>query len=187
VIGFIAGFYIGAHAIQIAMEQGFLETTLGIIFGLLGGVIGAFASYVFVMIGIIIVAGLLGFAVAGGILSLFDLDPSCISALIGLGSAGAAVWLTLRYKLVRYVLIIMTAVLGSTAIMLSVLLFLNRITVAELTSQQGIVYPVFNEAPVFWIISLVLIGAGIYVQYLASREFDFENINVFERWSAANR
>lgn len=187
VIGFIAGFYIGAHAIQIAMDQGFLATTLGIIFGLLGGVIGAFASYVFMMIGIVIVAGLLGFAVAGGILSLFDLDPSCISALIGLGSAGAAVWLTLRYKLVRYVLIIMTAVLGSTAIMLSVLLFLNRITVAELTSQQGILYPVFSEAPVFWIISLVLIAAGIYVQYLASRNFDFENINVFERWSAAKR
>ena len=169
------------------MEQGFLATTLGIIFGLLGGVIGAFASYVFLIIGIVIVAGILGFAVAGAILSLFDLDPGCISALVGLGSAGLAVWLTMRYKLVRYVLIVMTAVLGATAIMLSVLLFLNRITIEELTSQQGIVYPVFNEAPVFWIIFLVLIGAGIYVQYFASRNFDFDNIKVFDRWSAANR
>jgi hypothetical protein len=187
VIGFIVGFYIGAHAIQIAMDQGFLATTLGIIFGLLGGVIGAFASYVFFIIGIVLVAGLMGFAVAAGILSLFDIDPGCIAALFGLGSAAAAVWLTMRYNLVRYVLIFITAVLGSTWIMLSVLLFLNRITVEQLTSQQGIVYPVISEAPLFWIISLVLIVAGIYVQFIASRDFDFDNIKIFDRWRAANR
>ena len=187
IIGFIAGFYIGAQAIQIAMDQGFLATTLGVIFGLLGGVIGAFASYVFLMIGIVLVAGMLGFAVAAAILSLFDLDPGCIAALFGLGSAGAAVWLTMRYKLVRYVLIVMTAVLGANAIMLSVLLFLNRVSVEDIVSPLGTVAPILSESPLYIIIFLVLLGSGIYVQFIASRDFDFDNIKIFERWSAANR
>jgi hypothetical protein len=187
IMGFIAGFYIGAQAIQIAMDQGFLATALGVIFGLLGGVIGAFASYVFLMIGIVLVAGMLGFAVAAAILSLFDLDPGCIAALLGLGSAGATVWLTMRYKLVRYVLIVMTAVLGANAIMLSVLLFLNRISVEDIVSPLGTVAPILSESPLYIIIFLVLLGSGIYVQFIASRDFDFDNIKIFERWSAANR
>lgn len=187
IIGFIAGFYIGAQAIQIAMDQGFLATTLGIVFGLLGGVIGAFASYVFFIIGIVLVAGFLGFAVAAAILNLFDLDPGCIAALVGLGTAGAAVWLTMRYKLVRYVLILMTAVLGTNAIMLSVLLFLNRVSVEDIVSPVGTVAPILTESPLYILVFLALLVAGSYVQFIASRDFDFENIKIYERWSPTNR
>ena len=187
IIGFIAGFYTGAQAIQIAMDQGFLATTLSIVFGLLGGVIGAFASYVFFIIGVVLVAGFLGFAVAAAILSLFDLDPGCIAALFGLGTAGAAVWLTMRYKLVRYVLILMTAVLGANAIVLSVLLFLSRVSVEDIVSPVGTVAPILTESPLYILIFLALLVAGIYVQFIASRDFDFDNIKIFERWRPTNR
>ena len=187
IIGFIAGFYTGAQAIQIAMDQGFLATTLSIVFGLLGGVIGAFASYVFFIIGVVLVAGFLGFAVAAAILSLFDLDPGCIAALFGLGTAGAAVWLTMRYKLVRYVLILMTAVLGANAIVLSVLLFLSRVSVEDIVSPVGTVAPILTESPLYIITFLALLVAGIYVQFIASRDFDFDNIKIFERWRPTNR
>ena len=187
VMGFISGFYVGAQAIQIAMDQGFFATTLGIIFGLLGGIIGAFAAYMFLILGIVLAAAILGFAVAAGVLNLFNIDPGCIAALIGLGSAGAAVWLTWRNRLVRYVVILITAVLGANAIILSVLLFLNRIELADIVSPLGTVSPILNDSPLYIIVFVVLFGAGVYVQYLASREFDFENIKVFERWSATNR
>jgi hypothetical protein len=187
VMGFIAGFYIGAQAIQIAMDQGFLATTLSVVFGLLGGVIGAFASYVFFIIGIVLVAGILGFAVAAAIMNLLNLEPGCIAPLLGLGSAGAAVWATMRYKLIRYVLILITAVLGANAILLSVLLFLGRVSVEDIVSPMGTVAPVLSNSTLYIILFVVLVGAGIYVQFLASRDFDFDNIKIFERWSAANR
>ena len=187
IIGFIAGFYTGAQAIQIAMDQGFLATTLSIVFGLLGGVIGAFASYVFFIIGVVLVAGFLGFAVAAAILSLFDLDPGCIAALFGLGTAGAAVWLTMRYKMVRYVMILMTAVLGANAIVLSVLLFLSRVSVEDIVSPVGTVAPILTESPLYILVFLALLVAGIYVQFIASRDFDFDNIKIFERWRPTNR
>lgn len=187
IIGFIAGFYIGAQAMQIALGEGFLATTLSIIVGLGSGVIGAFASYVLMIIGIILIAGIMGFAVTAGILNLFSIDNTCISSLIGLASAIAAVWLTLRLSLVRYVLIFLTAILGADLIILSVLLFFNRITLDQITSPLGTISPILRDSPLYIVIFLVLLGAGIYVQYIASRDFDFENIKVFERWSAANR
>jgi hypothetical protein len=187
IIGFIAGFYTGAQAMQIALNEGFLSTILSIIVGLAGGVIGAFASYVFMMLGIVLVAGILGFAVTAGILNLLGVSTGCLSALVGLASAGAAVWLTWRYKLVRYVLIVITAILGADLIILSVLLFFNRISVQQIVSPLGTISPILKESPLYIIFFLVLFGAGVYVQFIASRDFNFEDIKLFERWSAANR
>jgi len=66
----------------------------------------------------------------------------------------------MRYKLVRYVLIVMTAVLGANAIMLSVLLFLNRVSVEDIVSPLGMVAPILSESPLYIIIFLVLLGSG---------------------------
>ena len=187
IVGFIGGFYVGAQAMQIALNEGFLATTLSIIVGLVGGAIGAFAVYIFLIIGIIIAAAILGFAITAGILDLLGVSTGCLSSLVGLASAGAAVWLTWRYRLVRYVLIVITAIIGADLIILSVLLFFNRITVEEIVSPLGTISPILRESPLFIVIFLVLFAAGVYVQYIASKDFDFENIKLFERWSAANR
>ncbi len=187
IVGFIAGFYIGAQAMQIALDEGFLATTLSIIVGLGAGVVGAFASYIFMILAIVLVAGIMGFAITAGIMDLLSIDTSCLSSLVGLASAVVAVWLTMRYKLVRYVLIVITAFLGADLIILSVLLFFNRISVEQITSPLGTISPVLTESPLYIVLLLALFGAGVYVQYLASRDFDFENIKIFDRWSAANR
>jgi hypothetical protein len=187
IVGFIAGFYIGAQAMQIALDEGFLATTLSIIVGLGAGVVGAFASYIFMILAIVLVAGIMGFAITAGIMDLLSIDTSCLSSLVGLASAVVAVWLTMKYKLVRYVLIVITAFLGADLIILSVLLFFNRISVEQITSPLGTISPVLTESPLYIVLLLALFGAGVYVQYLASRDFDFENIKIFDRWSAANR
>ena len=187
IIGFIFGFYTGAQAMQIALDEGFLSSALSIIVGLAAGAIGAFASYVFVIMGLVLVAGILGFAVTAVILELLGLDTGCIATLVGLASAIAAVWLSFRYQLFRYIIIILTALLGASNIILAVLLFLNQVTLEQLTSPNGIISPIVSESPIYILLLVVLFGAGVYVQVIASRTFDFENIKLFERWSAANR
>lgn len=187
VVGFIAGFYVGAQAMQIALNEGFLATTLSVVVGLGSGIIGAFASYLFFIFGIIMVSGIVGFALAAGIMALFNLDSGCIASLIGLASAIGAVWLTVRYKLVRYVLIVFTAILGADAIILSLLVFFNRISVEQLASPLGTISPILKESPLYIILFIALFGAGVYIQFVASRDFNFEDIKLFERWSAANR
>jgi hypothetical protein len=92
IVGFIAGFYIGAQAMQIALDEGFLATTLSIIVGLGAGVVGAFASYIFMILAIVLVAGIMGFAITAGIMDLLSIDTSCLSSLVGLASAVVAVW-----------------------------------------------------------------------------------------------
>lgn len=187
VVGFIVGFYAGAQAMQIALDEGFLATTLSVVVGLGAGILGAFGAYVIFIMGIILIAGIVGFAVTAGIFDLLGVDNSCIASLIGLAFAAGGVWLTLRYKLVRYVIIVFTAIIGADAIILSVLLFLNRITVEEITAPGGIFAPVFKSSPLFIIIFLALFGAGVYIQWVASRDFNFEDIKLFERWSPTNR
>lgn len=54
--GFIVGFYVGAQAMHIALDEGFLTTTLSIIVWLGAGTIGAFASYVFLIMGLVLLA-----------------------------------------------------------------------------------------------------------------------------------
>ena len=66
-------------------------------------------------------------------------------------------------------------------------MFFNRITIEEIVSPLGTISPILRESPLFIVIFLVLFAAGVYVQYIASKDFDFENIKLFERWSAANR
>jgi hypothetical protein len=85
------------------------------------------------------------------------------------------------------VLIVITAILGANTIILSLLLFFNRISVEQIVSPLGTISPILKESPLYIILFLALFGAGVYVQFLASRDFDFENIKIFERWSAANR
>lgn len=187
IVGFIVGFYVGAQAMQIALDEGFLSTALSIIVGLGAGAIGAFASYVFVIMGLVLIAGILGFAVTAAILELLGLDNACISTLVGLASAVAAVWLSFRYQLFRYLIIIFTALLGASEIVLAVLLFFNQITLEQVTSPNGIISPIVSESPFYILLLVLLFGAGIYVQVIASRTFDFEKIKLFERWSAANR
>jgi hypothetical protein len=187
VIGFIAGFYAGAQAMQIALDEGFLATALSVLVGLGAGILGAIGAYIIFIMGIILISGIVGFAVTAGIFDLLGIDNGCIASLVGLATAAGAVWLTWRYKLVRYVLIVFTAIIGADAIILSVLLFFNRITLEEIMAPGGIFAPVFKSSPLYIILFLALFGAGVYVQWVASRDFNFEDIKLFERWSAANR
>ena len=82
VVGFIVGFYVGAQAMQIALDEGFLATILSVAVGLVSGVIGAFASYLFFIFGIILISGIVGFAVSAGILDLLGVESrtSCFSS-----------------------------------------------------------------------------------------------------------
>ncbi len=110
-----------------------------------------------------------------------------IRSLRAAESAAIAICLSMRYKLTRYVLILITAVLGANAILLSVLLFLGRVSVEDIVSPMGTVAPILNNSSLYFMLFMVLVGAGIYVQFLASRDHDFDNIKIFERWSAAKR
>jgi hypothetical protein len=187
IVGFIVGFYVGAQAMQIALNEGFLSSALSIIVGLGAGAIGAFASYVFVIMGLVLVVGILGFGVTAAILELLGLDTGCIASLVGLASAIAAVWLSFRYQLFRYLVIISTALLGASNIVLAVLLIFNQITLEQFTSPNGTISPIIRESPIYILLMVALFGAGIYIQVIASRNFNFEDIKIFERWSATNR
>jgi hypothetical protein len=169
---------------KFVLDEGIIATTMSLVVGLVLGIIGAIGAYFFLIFAVAIIAGLAGYAIAAGILPLFGLESGCIAFLIGLATAFGTAWLTVRYELTRYVLVIFTAILGAITIVLSILLFFNRITTDQILGPAGIIGPILKESPFFIVLMLVLIGGGIYIQMILSRDYDFAGLKLFGRKEA---
>lgn len=180
-VGFVINFYLGFQGAQVALGEGIISTTTSLVIGLGLGIVGAIGAYFFLIFAVAIIAGLAGYAIAAGILPLFGLDAGCLAFLIGLAIAFGTAWLTIRYELTRYVLIVFTAILGSITIVLSLLLFFNRIDTDQILGPTGIMAPILRDSPIFIILLLGLFGVGVYVQMIASRDYDFAGLKLFGR------
>ncbi len=142
--GFFAGLWFGAHATTILFGGGFLATTTGLVIGFILGLVLAVLSYLFYMIGVAIVAGAIGYALAAGLMSAFGVDSNFLIVIVGLIGGVAALILTLMWNLQKYVLIILTAVAGANALVLGVLLLFNQISLDSVQSAGSAIQPVIQ-------------------------------------------
>ncbi|NIV36351.1 MAG: hypothetical protein GWN58_44985, partial [Anaerolineae bacterium] len=55
--GFFGGLWLGAYAVTLIFGTGFLATTTGLVVGFVVGIITAVLSYLFYMVGVLIIAG----------------------------------------------------------------------------------------------------------------------------------
>jgi hypothetical protein len=184
VLGFVINFYLGVQFMQNVLSEGIIVTALSLVVGLVLGILGAIGAYFFLIFAVALVAGLVGYAVAAQILPLFGLDTGCIAFLLGLAVGFGTAWLTIRYNLTRYVLIVFTAILGAIAIVLSLLMVFNQISPDQIFGPTGIIGPILKESPIYIILLLGLFGVGIYIQLLASRDYDFAGLKLFGRQDA---
>ncbi|NIV34304.1 MAG: hypothetical protein GWN58_34060, partial [Anaerolineae bacterium] len=107
------GLWLGAYAVTLIFGTGFLATTTGLVVGFVVGIIGAVLSYLFYMVGVLIIAGAFGGALAASIMSALGFDPGLIMAIVVIVSALIAAGLTLLLNLQKLVLIILTAMAGA--------------------------------------------------------------------------
>jgi hypothetical protein len=90
--------------------------------------------------------------------------------------------LALLFNLQKYVLIFLTAIAGADLVMLSVLLLLGGVTVAELQGGGNIISPLIRESWLGMIAWLALAVAGIVVQLRANRTYQFTQERYVEAW-----
>jgi hypothetical protein len=154
--GFFAGFFIGATVITLLLGDGFLVTVTGWVVGFLLGLIFAILSYLFYIVGVAIVTGSIGYALGAGLIYAFIPDANIIAFLIGLISATIVAGITLVLNLQKWVIIAITALGGSTAILTSLLLFFGRIELTDLGNNP--VQPVIQDS-LFWFIFWFLLAA----------------------------
>jgi hypothetical protein len=180
--GFFAGFWIGAQAIALLLGGGFLANTTGLIVGLVVGIIGAVLSYLFYTVGVLVIAGAFGAAVASGIMSALGIDSGLIIGIVAIISGLIAAGLALLLNLQKYVIIILTAIGGAALIALSGMLIFGQVTIAELQAGANIIQPIL-EGSWFWgLVWLALAIVGIILQIRTNRTYAFTSETYVENW-----
>jgi len=180
--GFFAGLWLGAYAVTAIFGTGFLATAMGLVVGIVVGVIGAVLSYLFYAVGVAIVAGWFGAALASGIMAAIGFDPGLIVTLVAIISAIIAVGLTFLLSIQKYVIIVFTALAGASLVLLSGLLAFGRIELDELQAVGNLIQPIVQDS-VFWLIVwLALAAAGVVFQIRTNRTYVFTKETYVENW-----
>lgn len=181
--GFFAGLWLGAEVITLLFGDGFLATTTSWIAGIVVGIIFGLLSYLFYALGVAIVAGSIGWALASGIMGAigFNID-GFIVFVVALGVAAVFAIVTLVLNLQKYVIILLTAVAGANAVLTGVLLLFGTITLAQLQAAGNAVQPVLR-ASWFWALAwLALAVVGVVAQVRANRSYVFVKEDYVEGW-----
>jgi hypothetical protein len=182
VLGFFAGFWIGAQTFTLIFGEGFLATGTSWIVGFVVGLVVALLSYLFYLVGVAILAGTIGAALAGGLLSALGLESGLLVFIVSLAAAILVAVLALRYNLQKYVIILLTAVVGANAIILSVLLVLGRVSLDSLQRAGTAITPVLQDSW-FWLVAWVIIAAaGIFFQLRHNRTYEFWKEDYVQGW-----
>ncbi|MFN8473642.1 MAG: DUF4203 domain-containing protein [Anaerolineae bacterium] len=180
--GFFAGLWLGAEAFQALFGEGFLATTTSWVVGLVLGVIFAVFAWLFYLLGVALLAAVIGYAIGVGLMQTVGFNTGFLIVLVGLIVGVAVAFVTLRYNLQKYVIMVLTAIAGGFAIALSALLLFGQVTVQEVTAAGGVIPPVLHSGPIWGLIALVIAAAGIYIQLRTSLQFQHSPDALVRYW-----
>ncbi len=180
--GFFGGFWLGAYSVSLILGGGFLATTTGLVVGFVVGIIGAVLSYLFYLVGVVIIAAAFGGAVGSGIMSAIGFDPGLVLGIVTVISALVAAGLTLLFNLQKYVLILLTAMAGAVLVVLAGTLVFGQVTVADLQAGGNFIRPIFQGSWFWGLVWLVLVVVGVVVQIQANRTYVFTKEMYVEGW-----
>jgi hypothetical protein len=170
VFGFILGAIVGAQAVFLVFNEGFLATLLSIVAAVVVGIVFGLLAYAFWALGVILAVGGMGFAIGAAVLPAFGLELDIIAwilgLLVGLGFAAAAYVLRLPRALVTVV----TALWGAGSTLAGVLVLLNQVEVEEI--GYGGVTAVVGESFIWTLAFLALAVVGAVVQALTTSDIE---------------
>jgi hypothetical protein len=174
--GFFFGLVFGAQSMQMLFGVGFFATVTSWVVGFVVGAVFAVLSYFFYLFAVALIAGGLGYAAAVGLLLAIGLDMGFLVWIIGMAAAIALVFVTLRFNLQKWVIIIATSLAGAGVIFGAfVILFAPHAALLENPVKVAL-----QQSPLLMITALIVAAFGIYVQARANRAYTIESYN---RWA----
>jgi hypothetical protein len=180
--GFFAGLWLGAEVTTLIFGGGFLATTTGLVIGLVVGLIFAVLSYLFYIIGVALVGAGFGWALGAGFMAAIGLGPGFLATIVAIVVAIIVAGLTLALNLQKYVIIVISAIGGANAVVLSVLLLFGRVSLDTLKEAGNAIAPVLQDSW-FWLIAWLIVAiAGIVVQIRANRSYTYSRADQIEDW-----
>lgn len=176
--GFFFGFGLGAQAVQALFSTGLFATVTSWVVGFVVAIVFALASYFFYAAAIAVAAGLLGYMLGVGIMDLFGLNGlSLITFIVAVVVAAAAVIVTFRFNLQKYVIIAATAIGGAALAVGVIMLGVGGVSLIQLAEHP--VRLLWQTSPFMAIVFVALAIVGIAVQIRANRRFELETYDRF--------
>lgn len=174
--GFFFGLALGAQTVQALFGDAFLSTVTSWVVGFIIGAIFAVLSYLFYIFAVGMIAGALGYSVTVAVLTGIGMNFGLIVWLIAIAVALGVVFVTFRFNLQKWVIIITTSVMGAGAIFGTfILLFNPAARVLENPVQVAL-----QQSFLLLILFVVLAVAGIVVQHRTSLVYQLET---YDNWS----
>jgi len=174
IFGFVFGFGLGAETLQALFGQAMFATVASWVVGLIVGVVFAVLSYFFYLIGVAIFAGMIGYGAAVSIMQAIGFNLNFITWLIGIVAAVALAFVVLKFNVQKYVIIIGTSLAGAGVVVVSSIYAFspNKDLIAQYT--QLAFRAAISTSFWWWLVFIVLAGAGIYTQIVTTRSFVLE-------------
>lgn len=164
--GFLVGFVIGGAVVFGVYGQSILSPIVIIVAGLITGLILAVLAYMFFNLAIILLGATLGytlgFILGSGLALSMGFNAGFISVLTGLIAAAVVGFMAFRLNLPKYIIIALTALIGSEALLASSLLLMGSIPLNGLL--QGQLWPNPSHSATWSFIWLILAAMGVAVQ-----------------------
>jgi hypothetical protein len=173
--GFFFGLALGAQTVQALFGDAFLATITSWVVGFIVAVIFAVLSYLFYFFAVILISGSLGYAVTVGILLYFGMNMNFLTWLIGIVVAIAVAFVTIRFNLQKWVIMIATSVLGASVVIGTFVLMFNP-------ASKFLENPVKAALSTSWLLTLVFLAMaifGVVVQYRQNKTYVIES---YDRW-----
>ena len=182
IIGFFAGLWLGVEGMNLLFGAGFISLTVGLVIGVVLGLILAVMSYLFYFAGVIIIAAIIGFGLGSGLMQAIGFDAGFLAALVGVIFAAVVAGVTIYFNLQKYVVIILTSILGANAILLGILLLLGRVSLGDIQSAGNAIRPVLADSW-FWALAWAVVAViGIGFQIRSNRGYAFEKSLYVDDW-----
>jgi hypothetical protein len=180
---FFAGLWIGTHGFHILFGDGFLSTVTGVTLGLLLGVVLAIFCWQFYELGVALLGAIVGAWFGAGLMHTFGFGAGFLTAVVSLATALVVGVLTYVRDWQKYLVMILTAIFGANALVLSMLLPLGRVSIAGLQETGSAIRPILQDSWFWSLLWLALAIAGIYIQTQNFRRVTFHRDEFVKYWS----
>jgi len=169
-LGIVFGFILGMQTMFLIFGVGLFATVTSVFAGVFLGLTFGALSYLFFKFAIAILAGSLGYGIGFGLMQWIGLGPGFVTWMVAVILGGLLIFLTFKYKLEKYVIVVETALFGSAIIVSSLLSGSGSTTVFNLFENP--VREFLAYSPLWAILFVLTAAAGIFVQ---TRMSNFKN------------
>ncbi len=173
--GFFAGFNLGTAAMTaLFTNHPFLQTTTGIVLGLVIGLVFAALAYFFYYFAVVLLGATAGYDLGSGLIGLISTNLNLIAFIVGVAVAVIFVLIILIFNLPKLLIMVFTALGGAVAMIVGLLILLGQAKVVNLQFGEAVALVRANANWLWTIVAIALAVVGFLVQWSTMRTYTLE-------------